>query len=197
MKAIFKFASAFAAASVLSACVPAVNTYVDPQYHHAAYDTIHRLAQPISVRVDAQFEVNGTPKPTTDALLQSQVEQTLRASGVFIPAGSAGTGPEITVLANDIADIGSAHAKGFGTGMTFGAVGSEVPDNYEFNIAYRDSGTTKFQGMYQHRLITTIGNASGPGFVAPTTPADGFHHVVEDVVLNFIQDMQDKGLIAK
>lgn len=195
MKVIFKLALAFAGASMLSACVPAVKTYVDPQYHHATYDTVHRLVQPMPVKVDAQFEMNGSPKPAEDALVQSQVEQTLRASGVFTPTNSANAA--ITVLANNIADIGSARAKGFGTGMTFGAVGSTVADNYEFTFTYRDNGTTKYQGTYKHGVVTTIGNASGPAFVTPTTPDDAFHHVVEDVVLNFIQDMQDKGLIAK
>jgi hypothetical protein len=195
MKAIYKLALAFACASTLSACVPAVKTYVDPQYRHATYDTVHRLVQPIPVKVDAQFEVNGTPKPATDAFLQSQVEQTLRASGAFTPTSSARA--VISVQGNDIADLGSARSKGFGTGMTFGAIGSAVPDNYEFTIAYRDGGVVSYQGIYKHAVLTTIGNASGPAFVTPTTPEDAFHHVVEDVVLNFLQDMQDKGLIAK
>jgi hypothetical protein len=197
MKAIIRLVLALASAPTLSACVPAVKSYVDPQYHHATYDTVHRLAQPVPVRVEARFEVNGVTKPSTDALLQSQVEQALRSSGVFIPSDSGRAASEISVVANDIADMDSARAKGFATGMTFGAAGSVVPDNYEFNIVYREDGATKYTGAYKHRLITTIGNAAGPAFASPTTPDDGFHHIVEDTMLNFVQEMQDKGVIAK
>lgn len=197
MKAIFKLALAFVGASMLAACAPAVRTYVDPQYHHATYDTVHRIAQPIPVKVGARFEVNGVPKPEADALLKSQVEQTLRSSGVFIPSELASTESEITVLANDLADTGSARAKGFATGMTFGAVGSAVPDDYEFNIVYRDGDETKYQSTYKHRLITVIGNANVPAFATPTTLEGGSRQVIEDTTLNFIKDMQDKGVIAK
>lgn len=197
MKAIAKLALTFVGVSMLSACAPAVRTYVDPQYRHATYDTVHRLAQPIPVKVGVRFEVNGAPRPEADASLKSQVEQTLRSSGVFIPSDLAGTTSEITVLANDLADTGLARAKGFGTGMTFGAVGSAVPDDYEFDIAYRDGGTTKYKNTYKHRLITIIGNVNGPASATPMTLEGGSHQVIEDTMLNFINDMQDKGVIAK
>ncbi|HEY0197070.1 MAG TPA: hypothetical protein VGC19_00845 [Rhodanobacter sp.] len=197
MKSIHKLVLVLACASTLTACVPAVRTYVDPQYHHATYDTVHRLEQPIPVKVDAQFEVNGAPRPAADTLLQTHVLQVLRASGVLIPTDSPVATSEISVLANDLADIGSARTKGFGTGLTFGAVGSVVPDNYEFTITYRGIGATKYQGTYQHRLITTMGHADGPAFAVPTTPDEGFRQVVEDALLNFIQDMQDKGVVPK
>jgi len=196
MKAILKVVLAMASASSLSACV-SMQSYVDPQYHHASYETVTKLPQPLAVKVTANFETNGKPKPAVDATLRNQVEQTLRASGVFTPTDAQDAPAAITVTGNNIADVSGAAAKGFGTGLTFGAAGSMVDDNYEFTFAYSGNNNSSYRAVYKHAIHTAIGHKSGPAGLTPTTPADAFNHVVQDVTLNFIQDLQDKGVIPK
>ena len=101
------------------------------------------------------------------------------------------------VVVNNIADMGSAAAKGFGTGLTFGLAGSVVTDLYEISIEFSDGNGGNIRNDYKHALHTTIGNKKAPlDGVAPTSPADGFGTIVEQTVLNFIKDMQDVGLLT-
>jgi hypothetical protein len=169
--------------------------YVDPHYRKASYESIGRLAQPVPVRVDVQFLRNGQPLPAADNELRMPVERTLRASGVFVPA-TAGIQAAIKVTGNNIADVEAARAKGFRTGLTFGGAGSMVDDNYEFLCVYQKDGEDK-QYSYQHALHTAIGSTERPAGLTPTTPAEGFARVVEDVMLNFIKDLQDSGAAPK
>lgn len=181
-------------ASSLAGCVTS-QTFVDPQYHKTAYESIQRSSQPVPVKVDVHFQRNGQPLPAADNELRGHVEKTLRATGVFVPA-TINTEKTIEVTGNNIADLAAARAKGFKTGFTFGGAGSVVDDNYEFTCIYKEAGgDQKFS--YQHALHTTVGHAQAPAGMTPTTPADAFGRVVEDVILNFVKDLQDSGVVPQ
>jgi hypothetical protein len=184
--------SAFA----LSGCI-SPRSFVDPQYHKAGYDAIKRLAQPIPVKLEVQFQCNGIPKPAVNPELRSQVERALRATGVFVPTTDTNASVTISVTANNIADIAAARAKGFGTGLTFGAAGTMVDDNYEFHFSFRDGTNHEHMAVYLHAIHTAIGNTHTPPGQTPTTPADAFGRVVEDVVLNFVKELQDAGFATR
>jgi hypothetical protein len=197
MKIASRVALGAAALAVLSGCVSIkTQSFVDPQYHKAGYETIERPAQAIAAKVDVEFQRNGQALPAVDGELRGHVERTLRATGVFTPSASAEK-PVITVKANNIADLAAARAKGFKTGLTFGGAGSMVDDNYEFACTFK-SGTAEKTLSYQHAIHTAIGHTNdAPAGLTPTTPADAFGRVVEDVVLNFVKDLQDAGAIPK
>lgn len=194
MKILFRAVLVVAVVLPLTACITA-KSYVDPQYRHASYESIHRSLQPIPVKVIAHFEANGSPKPAVDHELQNQLELVLRATGVFTPGDSSAT--TIAVTANNFGDMAAARAKGFGTGLTFGAAGSTIDDNYEFSFAYQGAAGTGYESSYKHVMHSTVGHASGPAGLTPTTPADAFAQIVRDVTLNFVQELQDKGLLAR
>ena len=191
-----KIAMAIVAVVPLSACVT-TQAYVDPEYHHATFSSLQRPAEPIPVVVSVQWERNGVPYPAYDSHFQSEVVQTLGSSGVFAPVlfgSGSGVNAQITIVGNDIYDASGAFSKGFGTGLTFGAVGNVVSDNYEFTFAYRN-GSDNYQNTYRHAILTTVGNAAAPVAAPPTTPADASHQVIQDVTLNFVDDLQKKGLL--
>jgi hypothetical protein len=171
--------------------------YVDPQYHKAGYEAIQRLAQPISAKIEAQFQRNGKPIPEANSELQGHVERTLRASGVFTPIKDQTAQATISVTANNIADLAAASAKGFKTGLTFYGSGSMVDDNYEFTFSYRDAAGKERMYTCQHAIHTALGNIEQPVGQTPTTLTDAFGRVVEDSTLNFIKDLQDAGLVQK
>lgn len=196
MSQMLKIAFLVLSSAALSACI-APQTYVDPQYHRASYETIHRLAKPISVKLDTQFQRNGQPLPAADGELRSQVERTLRASGVFIPTADPNAPAIINVVANNIADLAAARGRGFVTGLTFGGAGSMFDDNYEFTFTFHDAANHERKMTYQHAIHTAIGRTERPAGLTPTTTADAFGRVVEDVVLNFVQDLQEKGLASR
>ena len=194
MKNLFRAGLVVAVMLPLAGCI-SMKSYVDPQYRRANYESVHRLAQPIPVKVIAHFETNGSPKPAVDRQLQNQLDLALRSTGAFTPGENAPA--SLSVTANNLADLGAARAKGFGTGLTFGAAGSMVDDNYEFSFSYQGAAGTHFESSYKHAMHSTVGHASGPAGLTPTTPADAFAQIVRDVTLNFVQDLQDKGLLAR
>lgn len=198
MKRFGKFVLVLAAGLMLSACISNVHTYVDPQYHHASYASIHKLAHPLPVTVTAHFQENGNAKPAVDDGLHSDVVYTLNRSSVFHPVGkdtqAKGT---ITVVANNLVNLESARRKGRAAGYTFGMSGATVQDRYVFDVSYRDRNGRQFQHSYKHRLVSTIGNTKGPKGMKPTNLANGFRQVVQDVVLNFIHDWQKARQVAQ
>jgi hypothetical protein len=189
MMSILKLAVTLIACCTLSACYTP-QSYVDSQFHRTEYSQIQRLAQPIPVRIDVRFERNGKAYPSADSKLRAIVERTLNATGVFT-SSSNHNDAVIHVTANNIADLGAARTKGFGAGLTFGAVGTTVPDFYDFTFTYRDPTGKEHTNNYQHAIYSTIGRASAPVNTEPTSPAAAFAKVTEDVTLNFVKDLQD------
>lgn len=116
------------------------------------------------------------------------VERVVRATGIAVPTADSGA-PQLKVIVNNIADLGSASAKGVGTGLTFGLAGSVVSDYYEMQVVLTRGQKTISKDGYKHALHSTIGNASGPAGLDPTTPAAGFGKIVEQMLLNALKDL--------
>jgi hypothetical protein len=196
MKTLLKTGFALLAAASLSACTIATKAYVDPAYHQASSRQLHSLNPPIPLKVAVQFQTNGKPTPTADAELQHQLEQALAASGAFAPSAEADPSAAlINVVVNDSSNLEDAHHRGFHTGFTLGSSGSMIDDDYEFTVTYHRAAEAPFQTVYKHAIHTTFGEINGPAGGTPTTTADAFHQVVTDVVLNFVRDLQSKGLL--
>ena len=195
MKHIAVVALLLFSTSALMGCATKTRSYVDPTFRKATYESIQRPAQPIPVKVNVQFLRNGERLPAVDNEVRGHVERTLIASGVFTPSATA-TVPVVSVSANNIADLAAARKAGFKTGLTFGGSGSTVQDNYEFACTYQGPAGEK-KMTYQHMLHTTIGNADAPAGMTPTTPVAGFGEIVQDVVVNFVKDLQDAGAVPR
>ena len=177
---------------LLTGCI-STKSYVDPQYRKASFADIKSVETRYEVNLVAEFERDGVHQPKMDVLLKERFQNSLRASGIIIPIDNPAQFT-IHITVNNITDLGSAVAKGFGTGLTFGLVGSEVADYYNIRITMTGKNGESLTGEYKHALLTTIGNHKAPiENVAPTTPDAGFTKVIEDATLNFIHDMQTKG----
>ena len=185
--------ASIALSTQLTGCL-APKSYVDPQYRLVTpTNSISQPAQAIPVKVSVNFQRNGKDLPRANKELQAIVDRSLRSTGVFVPTESLTT-PSISVNANNIADLGKAGAKGAATGLTFGAVGSTVTDNYEFNFKYNDAQGAAHDATFKHALVSTIGNAKGPEGQKPVSPITAFNQIVEDVVQNFVKKLQDEGV---
>ena len=65
------------------------------------------------------------------------------------------------------------------------------------SINYTDEEGELTTKEYKHALHTTIGNKRAPFENAePMSPASAFGVIVEQVLLNFIQEMQQKGKLV-
>lgn len=180
----------------LSGCI-SVQSYVDPAYHQTGYKDLKRPAKPIPAKLAVQFQTNGEHKPAVDATVREHVEKTLKTSGVIEPlaADTAQPAASLNITVNNIADIAKAKHMGFRTGLTMGMKGNMVTDNYEMRASYSGGGRTKAY-EYKHALHSLVGSGEGPKDIAPTTPADGFGKIMEDLTLNLLRSLQADGLLA-
>ena len=174
-----------------TACVSA-KSYVDPQLPRVGYADLLRRTEPRPVQVSVEFQRNGTPHAGATSIALDRVVRVLEASKIFSTVGLKDEPgrDQIQVVLNNVGDIGDAVSKGIGTGLTFGAAGSMVTDGYVFTATYRPVGKAAIQKTYRHALHTTIGNASGPAGLTPMSTQEAFDKVVQDLVLNFLLDLQ-------
>lgn len=181
-----------AVATQLTGCL-SVKSYVDPAYKSLSYSDIKKPAQPIPVVLTTEFQRNGAVVPKAGKELQSAVERSLRATGVFSPTAQANGEKQakLHLTANNVADLGEAAGKGVLTGLTFGAVGNAIADKYEFKFNYIDAQGKKVSERYPHMILTTVGNKKAPiENVQPMAINEAFNKVVDDVVIRFSSDLQ-------
>ena len=172
-----------------------MKSYVDPKFRDADYLSIKAPDSPRPVVVTAIFQTNGKPKKQLHTLVRKKVTKVLAATRIFTEAANAQTNQagrlEITV--NNVGDIGGAVGKGVGTGLTFGLAGSAVVDGYEMTAIYTPVGGSPVTKTYKHAIHSTVGLHSAPKGMEPVPIADAFDQVVEDMLLNFLRDLQKDG----
>ena len=164
-------------------------SYVDPGFSRASYDDITRRSEPYRIKITVEFQRNGKHLPQADSELMGHVERVVRGTGFAIPA-TQDTSGELKVVVNNVADMGKAAAKGFGTGMTFGLAGSTVTDYYEMDASLSLNDKVIKKTGYKHALHTTVGQKKAPQGLEPMSPSAAFGKIVEQLILNFINDIQ-------
>jgi hypothetical protein len=178
----------------VSGCL-SMKTYVDPKYRTATYASIIKRNEVKSVILEASFQVNGVDKPAVNMTVRNCAEKTLTKSGIIVVVSapvSEQTG-RINLVVNNIGEMGSARAKGAGTGLTFGAVGSLVEDHYKMTAVYTPAKGEAISRTYEHSLWTTIGNHSAPEKMELVPKELAFNQIMEDLLLNFLSDLQKAG----
>ena len=122
---------------------------MDPSFGKSSYNDIKSVDERYRLEVFTEFQRNG--KTLAYPVLQTNVERVLRASGILIP--SKGSDHSITVIVNNIANMGEAAAKGFGTGFTFGLIGTKVTDYYELKkeaiLKHKTQNPDRFVDLFE------------------------------------------------
>lgn len=185
----------FTSAALLAGCV-SPKSYVDPNYVKVTAADIKPVAKKHKSTIEVEFKSNGELKPAVHAALLSKVDKAIKNTGVLETDGAA-SDLKIMVVVNNVADAKDAAKNGFKTGLTLGAAGSIVTDYYEVSISYTDAAGEKKQKSYKHALHTTVGNKEAPfPNVAPTTPDAGIDIILQQVILNFVADLQKEGKLT-
>lgn len=177
---------------LLSGCI-SPRSYIDPAFSKTRYEDINKRNEPLKLNLFAEFQRNGSHFEKADTMLKDNSERILRGTGVIMPSVEPIDG-EIIVICNNIANLGEAGAKGFGTGLTFGAIGSTVTDAYELSVVIKTKdGKTISRSEIKHAFHTAIGNTSVPEGVETVLPNAAFERVLEQMLLKAIKDMQLSG----
>jgi hypothetical protein len=172
-------------------------TYLDPQFRKVSYLGLTQAENLRAVVVDVQFQFNGQEKQQMVRSLHARVTTVLRHSKLFYETNdhSAPTARMKTVI-NNFGSVGSAIGKGLGTGLSLGLIGSEVVDGYEMAAAYTppEEGISLVKN-YKHALHTTLGLQKAPAGLQPVNFAVAFDQILEDMLLNFLSDLQKEKVL--
>lgn len=182
------------ACAALAGCI-SPKSVVDPTFPKLSYEDVKKRSEPLKLKLQVEFQRNGKHYPGADATLRDNAERVLRSSGVVTPVAAQEEG-EMKLVVNNIADTGAAASKGFGTGLTFGLVGTTVTDAYEMSLAITANGKTITRTEIKHAIHTSIGNTTIPEGLEVVTPNDAFGRVVEQMLLRSLKDIQDSGELA-
>jgi hypothetical protein len=184
----------FVACLALTGCISS-KSFVDPSFPKVAYEDVKKRSEPLKLKLSVEFQRNGQPFPRADTTLRDNAERVLRGSGVITPVSAQEDG-EMTLVVNNIADRGAAGAKGFGTGLTFGLVGTTVTDAYEMSVTITVKGKTVTRTAIKHAIHTGIGNTTIPDGLEIVPLNVAFGRVVEQMLLRSLQDIQQSGELA-
>jgi hypothetical protein len=188
------FATLLSGVTVFGGCV-SQKSFVDPTYPKVTYDELKKRPTPLKLALSVEFQRNGEHAPRVDSTLKDNTERILRASGIVDPVAEGGVG-SIKVVMNNIADLGTARAKGFGTGLTLGLAGSLVTDAYEMSVTITRNGKTVSRTGIKHALHTAIGNTATPEGIETMPPSAAFERGLEQMLLRVVKEMQESGQIG-
>jgi hypothetical protein len=181
-------------AALLSGCLT-MKSYVDPALPMVGKSDVVAPAQPRPVQVAFEFRTKGSANAAATSELHPRIVAVASESGLFSQVSRDALGAEaglLTVVIDNVAVDGeNAAAKGFGTGLTLGAVGSMVTDGYVCTVTYSRGGATTSVDL-RHALHTTIGNKAGPDGLTPMTPQQAIQQVIDQLMWNGLDQLSDK-----
>ena len=175
--------------------------YVDPNFSLAEYDDIKPVAERHKVHITAVFIAgNGSTIEKLSAAVKNHAERALRATGALTMAPEEAADIRIKLRLENVlsvADVAEATAKGMVTGFTFGLIGSAVTDGYVMTITYSDPEHGELVKEYKHAIHSTIGMKGAPFENVPSKSMDdAIATVIEELMLNFVHDMQKDGKLS-
>lgn len=171
----------------VTSCI-APKSHVDQKFQGVAYTDIRPVESPQPVRLTVVGQTNGKENKRASIYWREQVVATLLKTRVLRAQPDTGASLHITI--NNLAAIGSAASKGAATGLTFGAVGTAVTDEYEMIVQFDTGSGEVIRKSYRHAIHTVIGNAKPPPGLESMSPEQATSVVAQDLVLHFLKDLQ-------
>jgi hypothetical protein len=180
---------------LLGGCV-STQSFLDPSIQKISYEDIKKRSEPLKLKLIVEFKRNGEHLPGADSTLRDNAERVLRSTGVIVSVDNQSDG-EIKVIVNNIADLGKAAAKGFGTGLTFGLASSTVLDAYEMTVSINTNGKTITRTAIKHAIYSIVGSGTPSNGMELIPPHVAFARVVEQMLLSALQEMQSAGELTQ
>ncbi|NIF88010.1 hypothetical protein [Burkholderia sp. Cy-637] len=191
-------ASALTLAFSLSACM-SVHSYVDPALGETHYTDLKKAASPQPVQLLVEFQTKGVANARATEALKPRVYEQVSQSGLFsqVSYDPVPSGRKLSISINNVPLTDNVAAKGFGTGLTFGLVGSMVTDGYICTASYVEPGHDVVTKVVKHAIHTTIGNASGPDGLTPMTVQDATSTMLKQIVAKSLDELDQSSDLAQ
>jgi hypothetical protein len=181
-------------------CAGCVDThsYVDPKFRDADYLSIRALDKPHPIILTVHYQINGKPLERMDARLRNNIIKDLAPTRTFSNAdiGQTNQAGRLEITVNNVNDNSDSSGSGkrAALGITFGLVGYEKIDKYVMTAIYMPAEGSQVTKTYNHAIYTIVGAHSAPeGMEESLSGPDAFDKVIEDMLLNFVRDLQKSG----
>jgi hypothetical protein len=186
-----------ALALLTSACA---SFYVDPVLPKVEPKDIAKPSwAPAPVQLLVEFKTNGAANATATQQVRPMVVEAVSRTGLFSPVSAepVADGRVLTVSINNVANLGDAAAKGFVTGLTFGAAGNLVTDGYVADMSFAQPGQPARTAVVKHAMHTQVGAGQVPPTLKPVpSMIEGVKQIVDQMVLTGLKELFGAGAPA-
>lgn len=148
---------------LLSGCL-APSFYLDAKPGEVPPESIQKPLEPKPVQLLFEFQSKGAASTRVTDVLMPKVQDVVQKSGMFsqVAAAPVPGGALLNVVINHVPPEDAA-SKGFATGLTFGAAGNYVDDQYICTASYVSAqGAPTIIKEEHHTIYTAIGNVTPP-----------------------------------
>jgi len=177
--------AALLAPLLLGACVE-THAYLGADYERNLAQPPPLSAQPVPLRIAAEFRVNGQLSDGASQVLAREVKRVLEDGGAYRPAPEAERVLRVSV--DDHADLHQASHEGFMTGLSVGHSGEAAEDRYDFALALEGPRGIVHSARYQPVLTTTALRQVPASYGTPRTADDAFDVIVRNSVNRFLAE---------
>lgn len=187
----FKHLSCLLALSFLMLLIAGCGTvYVDGGLPEVPTDRFKQAARPHSIQLFYEFQTKGATNSMVTEQTRTTVVESVKRTGLFSEVGTApvADGAVLNIVINNVPLSDDASAKGFVTGLTFGAVGNQVTDGYLCTVEYLPSAKApKISKTVRHAIHTTVGAKGAPeNSVRAASPREAVEMMVRQAISNLL-----------
>ena len=170
----------------------AASYYLDPKPPRANYDDLVAPAspQPVYLVFDMYSAEGSFPEATRK--IGPRIVRILNQSGLFSSVANVGSEniARIQVSMRETAVVTGHDTKTVPAGLTSGLAGSRGAIVYSFTAYYQQPGQAAVKKVYPHAVHIVEGDCPALGDALPMTGSHAVDVMVEQVMLNFLRDLQ-------
>ncbi|WP_310632676.1 MULTISPECIES: hypothetical protein [unclassified Paraburkholderia] len=191
-------ASAICLALSLSACMT-IHAYVDPSLGEPHYADLKKPASPQPIQLLFEFQTKGVTNASATEASKPLVHEQLSQSGLFsqVSYDPVPSGRKLSISIDNVPLTDNLAAKGFGSGLTFGLVGTMVTDGYVCTVNYIEPGHDAVTKVVKHAIYATIGNASGPAGLQPMPIQQATDTMLKQIVAKSLEEIDQASDLAR
>ncbi len=166
--------------------------YIDPKPPRTSYSDLVAPATPKAVYlVFDMYSAEGS-FPEATRKIGPKIFNVLKDSGLFSSVSKVGSEniARIQISMRETAVLSGHETKSLPPGLTSGLAGSRGAIAYTFTTHYQPPGMDVVKKVYPHAVHIVEGTNPVLGDASPMTASHAVDVMVEQVVLNFLRDLQ-------
>ena len=172
----------------------ATSYYIDPKPPRASYADLAAPAnpQPVYLVFDMYSAEGSFPEATRK--IGPKIARILNQSGLFSTVANVGSEniARIQVSMRETAVVTGHDTRSLPPGLTSGLAGSRGAIVYSFTAYFQPPGKAAVKKVYPHAVHIVEGDSPALGDALPMTASHAVDVMVQQVVLNFLRDLQNE-----